>query len=86
MNDSYRLFCPKYIMYPEMIKEAIDEHLKYVNFLGVKNINDPNDKDHGVYEVKRGFGGETIEYIGEFDLPLNKVMYKMYKFINKLKK
>ena len=86
MNNDYRMFCPKYLMYPEMIKDAINNGLKYVNFLGVKNILDPNDKDHGVYEVKRGFGGETIEYIGEFDLPINKRLYKLYKFINKIKK
>ena len=85
MNNDYRLFCPKYLMYPEMIKDAINNGLKYVNFLGVKNILDPNDKDHGVYEVKRGFGGETIEYIGEFDLPINKRLYKLYNFICKFK-
>ena len=85
MDNDYRVFCPKYLMYPEMIKEAINEHLKYVNFLGVKNITDPNDKDHGVYEVKRGFGGETLEYIGEFDLPINIRLYKIYMFINKIK-
>ncbi len=86
MNDKYREFCPKYIMYPEMIKKAIDQKLKYVNFLGVKNIFDKNDVNHGVYEVKRGFGGQTIEYIGEFDLPINKFLYKLYKLKSKIKK
>lgn len=86
MDNTYREFCPKYVMYPEMIKTAIEQKLKYVNFLGVKNIFDINDKDHGVYEVKRGFGGETIEYIGEFDLPIKPFIYKLYKLRNKLKK
>jgi peptidoglycan pentaglycine glycine transferase (the second and third glycine) len=86
MNNLYRKFNPKYVMYPEMIKDAFKDNLKYVNFLGVKNIMNPNDKDHGVYEVKRGFGGETIEYIGEFDLPVNKGLYKLYKFLCKIKR
>ena len=86
MNDKYREFCPKYIMYPEMIKKAIEQKIKYVNFLGVKNIFDKNDVNHGVYEVKRGFGGQTIEYIGEFDLPINKLLYKLYKLKSKIKK
>ena len=60
--------------------------IKYVNFLGVKNIFDKNDVNHGVYEVKRGFGGQTIEYIGEFDLPINKLLYKLYKLKSKIKK
>ena len=85
MNNEYRSFCPKYVMYPEMVKDAINQKLKYVNFLGVKNIFDVNDKDRGIYEVKKGFGGETVEYIGEFDLPINNLMYKIYKVFNKIK-
>lgn len=83
MDNNYRNFNPKYVMYPELIKDAITKKKKYVNFLGVKNIFDKNDKDYGIYEVKRGFGGETIEYIGEFDLPINAFVYKLYKLISK---
>ena len=85
MDNSYRKFNPKYIMYPKMINDAIEDKLVFVNFLGVKNIFDINDSDYGVYEVKRGFGGKTIEYIGEFDLPLNKVLYYVYNLVRKLK-
>lgn len=86
MDNKYRSFCPKYVMYPEMIKDAIKEKLKYVNFLGVKNIFDKNDPDYGMYEVKKGFGGKTIEYIGEFDLPINNTLYKLYKIIKKIRR
>lgn len=85
MDNDYREFCPKYVMYPAMIKDAIDKHLTYVNFLGVKDILNPHNPDYGVYEVKRGFGGETIEYIGEFDLPIKPVLYKMYQIKRKIK-
>lgn len=79
MDNNYRAFCPKYAMYPEMIKDAIARKIKYVNFLGVKNIFDKNDAAYGVFEVKRGFGGNTLEYIGEFDLPFKKFLYRIYK-------
>ena len=85
MDNAYRKFNPKYVMYPKMINDAIEDKLVFVNFLGVKNIFDINDSDYGVYEVKRGFGGKTIEYIGEFDLPLNKVLYYVYNLVRKLK-
>ena len=85
MDNSYRKFNPKYVMYPKMINDAINEHLEYVNFLGVKNIFDKNDPDYGMYEVKKGFGGKTVEYIGEFDLPINKNLYYLYKLVNKAK-
>lgn len=85
MDNSYRKFNPKYVMYPKMIEEAINEHLEFVNFLGVKNIFDRNDPDYGMYEVKKGFGGKTVEYIGEFDLPINYALYYSYKLIKKVK-
>ena len=79
MDNDYRRFCPKYVLYSEMIKHAIKNNIKYVNFLGVKNIFDKDDKDYGILDIKRGFGGQTIEYIGEFDLPLKKGLYKLFK-------
>ena len=85
MDNLYRKFNPKYVMYPKMINDAINEKLEYVNFLGVKNIFDKNAPDYGMYEVKKGFGGKTVEYIGEFDLPINQVLYYSYKLIKKVK-
>ena len=85
MDNLYRKFNPKYVMYPKMINDAINKKLEYVNFLGVKNIFDKNDPDYGMYEVKKGFGGKTVEYIGEFDLIINYGLYYSYKIIKKLK-
>ena len=79
MDYKYRSFCPKYSMYPALIKDAIKNGIKYANFLGVKNIFDKNDEAYGVYDIKKGFGGYTVEYIGEFDLPIKKLGYKLYK-------
>ena len=86
MDNLYRKFNPKYVMYPKMINDAINKKLEYVNFLGVKNIFDKNDPDYGMYEVKKGFGGKTVEYIGEFDLIINYGLYYSYKIIKKLKR
>ncbi len=86
MDNLYRKFNPKYIMYPKMINDAINKKLEYVNFLGVKNIFDKNNPDYGMYEVKKGFGGKTVEYIGEFDLIINYGLYYSYKIIKKLKR
>ena len=52
---------------------------------------------YGVYEFKKGFGGQVVELIGEFDLVVNKPKYLLYKvafgsykkiknLINKIKK
>ena len=86
MDNTYRKFNPKYVMYPKMIQDAFSDKIKYVNFLGIKNPFNKEDKDYGIYEVKRGFGGKTIEYIGEFDLPINIVLYYVYKIVKKIKR
>ena len=86
MDNTYRKFNPKYVMYPKMIQDAFSDKIKYVNFLGIKNPFNKEDKDYGIYEVKRGFGGKTVEYIGEFDLPINIVLYYTYKIIKKIKR
>ena len=40
---------------------------------------------YGVYEFKRGFGGNVIEYIGEFTLPITK-FNKFYNFLRGIKR
>lgn len=79
MKNEYREFYPKYAMYNKHINDAIDKKLKIVNFFGVKGIFDPKDKDYGIYEIKKSFGGETLEYIGQFDFPINKFLYNINK-------
>ena len=37
-------------------------------------------KDYGVYEFKKGFGGNVIEYVGEFDLEITN-FNKIYKYL-----
>ena len=34
---------------------------------------------YGVYEFKKGFNGKVVELIGEFDLPIIKSKYNLYK-------
>ena len=47
-------------------------------FGGISGNFEPNSENFGVYEFKRGFGGYVVEYIGEFDLILDKVGYSIY--------
>lgn len=80
----YRSFMPKYLMYEHHIKEAYKEGFKYCNFYGITGDFDPNGKYYGIYEFKKGFNGNVIEYIGEFDLKIS-LFYSVYKILKKLK-
>ena len=80
----YKKFTPKYLMYNEHIKDAYKLGIKYIDFYGITGHFNKDDKDYGMYEFKRGFGGEVIEMIGEFTLPTSK-LYGIYKLLKKLK-
>ena len=71
--EEYHSFTPKYAMYDAHIKDAYKEGFKACNFYGISgNFQKENNPLYGVYEFKRGFGGNVVEYIGQFTLPVTK--------------
>ena len=80
----YKKFTPKYAMYNEHILDAYRFGIPYVNFYGISGIFDPKDKNYGMFEFKKGFGGNVVELIGEFSYPLSPLYY-VYTFFRKIK-
>ena len=78
-------------LYYEFIKDAYENNYEYFDLFGV--VGDPETKYKnlaGIYEYKKKFGGEYIEFIGEFDLVNKKFWYyvlpillKIYRTIKK---
>ncbi|MDD3048946.1 MAG: peptidoglycan bridge formation glycyltransferase FemA/FemB family protein [Bacilli bacterium] len=67
-----------YLVYEEHIKYALNNGYKIYDQFGT--IGDLN-KDNpllGLHEFKRKFGGDYVEFIGEFDLVINKFMYFVF--------
>ena len=70
-----------YLLYHEIIKNAHSEGYKVIDFFGTSGDANP-DKDnpiYGIHNFKKRLGGEYVEFIGEFDLITNKLMYFLYK-------
>lgn len=88
--DEFMEFQCSYTIHYEMIKYAIENNFKYYNFYGISSDLTPKDHMYGVYLFKKGFGGNVVELIGEYDLKVDKFMYIIYKFayyiVHKLKK
>ena len=64
--------------YYEAIKDAYDKGYEFFDLFGTPG--DPNTKYKNLaklHDFKRKFGDEYIEFIGEFDLVNNKILYKM---------
>ena len=80
-GGTYKKYMPlmaQYKLQIDMINHAIDLEIPLYDFGGISGNFKPNTKNYGVYEFKRGFGGYVVEYIGEFDLILNKLGYNIY--------
>lgn len=82
--EEYRKFTPKYAMYDQHIKDAYDMGYKWIDFYGISGCFDKNDKFYGIYEFKKGFGGNVIELIGQFELKVTS-MYNIYNLLRKIK-
>lgn len=71
----------------EIIKDARKKGLKYFDFWGIAPEGAP--KNHpwaGFTEFKKTFRGETRDYLGTYDLPLNPIKYTAYQTLRKLNK
>ena len=80
-DDKYKEFLSFYTIHWELIKYAKKNGFTKYNFYGISgDFKDTKDELYGLYDFKRGFGGNVEEYIGEFDLITNKFMYLLYKY------
>ena len=70
-----------YLIYYEIIKDAVNDKYKVIDFFGTSYNPTTDDPEYGIYLFKKRLGGEYTEFIGEFDLITNK---KMYFIFNKL--
>ncbi|TCK97880.1 peptidoglycan pentaglycine glycine transferase (the first glycine) [Natranaerovirga hydrolytica] len=86
-DNIYRNLMPNYLIQWEMIKYAHQQKCETYDFRGVSGDLSPENPLYGLYKFKKGFNGELVEYIGEFDLVFNKILYKIWTFwIPKIKK
>ncbi|MBQ7993056.1 MAG: aminoacyltransferase, partial [Solobacterium sp.] len=80
-EDEYRKYNAPYAIQLAIIRYAIEHHIPRYNFYGISGNFSKDADDYGVYEFKKGFGGRVEQLIGEFVLPVNKAVYKLYKTV-----
>jgi lipid II:glycine glycyltransferase (peptidoglycan interpeptide bridge formation enzyme) len=62
-----------------MIRDAIDQGADVYDLRGITDTLDPEDPHVGLIQFKVGTGGEAVESVGEWDLPLNRVLYRGFQ-------
>ncbi|MBP2099438.1 aminoacyltransferase [Enterococcus rivorum] len=81
MDESYKRYMPAYFVWFETIQECFSRGCLSCNMGGVEgNLND------GLIKFKANFNPTINEFIGEFDLPVNHLLFGLSKFAYKLKK
>jgi vancomycin resistance protein VanK len=62
----------------EMIRAALAAGAHVYDLRGITDTLDADDPHVGLIQFKVGTGGEAVEYAGEWDLPLNRLLYKAF--------
>ncbi|CAM5618800.1 MULTISPECIES: lipid II:glycine glycyltransferase FemX [Streptomyces] len=62
----------------QMVTDALAAGCTVYNLRGITDTVDENDPHLGLIQFKVGTGGEAVEYLGEWDLPLNRLLYKAF--------
>lgn len=62
-----------------MMRDAIGAGATVYDLRGITSTLDSDDSHVGLIQFKVGTGGEAVEYAGEWDLPLNRLLYKAFE-------
>ena len=63
-----------------MIQDAHTSGAHTYDLRGITDTLDPDDHLFGLIQFKVGTGGEAVEYVGEWDFPLNKLLHRAFTY------
>jgi lipid II:glycine glycyltransferase (peptidoglycan interpeptide bridge formation enzyme) len=62
-----------------MITDALAAGAAVYDLRGITDTLDPDDPHLGLIQFKLGTGGEAVEYVGEWTLPLRSLLYRAFE-------
>lgn len=77
-SNTLRNLMPNYLLQWEMIKWGKEAGCDIYDFRGISGDLDSSNPLYGLFRFKKGFNGNYTEFIGEFDLVFNPLMYKLW--------
>ncbi|MDD2202830.1 MAG: peptidoglycan bridge formation glycyltransferase FemA/FemB family protein [Bacilli bacterium] len=84
-NEKFKSFSANHLIKWAVINEFTKKGYSSVHHNGITGNFDKSDPLYGLYEFKKGFNVEVVEYIGEFNLIINKQTYNTYLRLSSLK-
>lgn len=80
-SNDFRHLRPVNLQMWKIIEKSYNKGYNSFDLLGTGGDLDSKNKNYGLYKFKKSFGGEFIEYIGEFDLIINPFIYNVTNFL-----
>lgn len=74
MNSEFSKLYPPYLMRLRAMEYAKSQGCVVLNFGGIAGT-----LDDGLWEFKRSFGAHVVEYVGEFDLIIRPMVYRLFE-------
>ncbi len=62
-----------------MIQDSLEAGADVYDLRGITDTLSEDDPHFGLIQFKLGTGGEAVEYVGEWDLPLRRTLYKAFE-------
>lgn len=62
-----------------MLRDSAAEGASVYDLRGITDTLAGDDPHFGLIQFKLGTGGEAVEYLGEWDLPLNRLLFKAFE-------
>lgn len=82
--NRHREVMPNHLLQWTMINWAKERGCSLYDFRGAPGTSDPQHPLHGLYRFKKGFAGEHVTFIGEYDLVLSPVWYRAWRLVQPL--
>lgn len=85
-DKKYKQFNAKHLLIWKLIEKYCKEGLNQLNLGGIPYTLDKNDKYYNLLNYKLSLGANVFEYVGDFELIINKKDYNNYKNFISIKK
>ncbi len=77
-SNEFRNIMPNNLIHWNVIKWAKEKGFKEYDLWGIPSNPHEGHPLWGVYRFKKGFNAELVKFIGSYDYPFNKLLYKVF--------
>jgi lipid II:glycine glycyltransferase (peptidoglycan interpeptide bridge formation enzyme) len=77
--DHGREFRPSNAVQWRMIQDCLADGMAVYDLRGISDTLDPENHLFGLLQFKVGTGGEAVEYLGEWDFPINRLLHRAFQ-------